>query len=249
MSVSIHKLVDGPAVATRAAADFVAWAQSALSQKDLLHVSVTGGTVGILTLVKIAEHPLVQELDWARIHIWWGDERFVAANSPDRNSLQARDALLGKINIPEGNIHEFPSLQDKGASAQQQLSEAARAFDKVIDGFVAEPGTQLAFDLTFLGMGPDGHIASLFPERELPAGGVRVLAEADSPKPPPMRLTFTYEAICNSKLIWFVVAGADKADAVSVALSDDPTRLPVGRVAGLDQTVWYLDEAAASKIS
>ena len=99
-----------------------------------------------------------------------------------------------------------------------------------------------------LGMGPDGHIASLFPGHAIPATGVSVIAEHNSPKPPPQRLTFTYEAINNSGEIWFVVAGADKAEAVSVAFSDAPTRLPVGRVHAINKTVWFVDEAAAAGI-
>jgi 6-phosphogluconolactonase len=97
-------------------------------------------------------------------------------------------------------------------------------------------------------MGPDGHIASLFPGHAIPAAGLSIVAEHDSPKPPPQRLTFTYEAINNSTQIWFLIGGKDKAEPTAVAFSSEPTRLPVGRVQGLEKTVWFVDEAAAEGI-
>ena len=95
-------------------------------------------------------------------------------------------------------------------------------------------------------MGPDGHINSLFPGKPAPAPGALVIAEHDSPKPPPQRLSFTYEAMNAADEIWFTVAGADKADAVSIAFGDDPTSLPVGRVRGVSKTVWFVDQTAGN---
>ena len=249
MTRSILKFDDSAAVATAAAAGLLKQLGGLLASKPEVHVSITGGTVGILTLVKIAEHERAADLPWNRVHIWWGDERFVAATSPDRNAVQARQALLSALPLDPAKVHEFPAFEpDSELSIDDQLDAAAIAFAEHVAMYL-EPGqSQPYFDLTLLGMGPDGHIDSLFPGSELPAAGVIIAAEHNSPKPPAKRLTFSYEAANNSGQVWFVVSGADKADAVAVAFGSEPASLPVGRVSGIHQTVWFIDEAAAAQI-
>ena len=204
-----------------------------LVEQPAVHVVLTGGTVGIALLENIDPS---NKLDWSRIHLWWGDERFVASDSEDRNAVQAHKALFSKIRIDSSKLHVFPS-SDNGLT----LDAAAEQFA----AHVAEANPK--FDLVFLGMGPDGHINSLFPGKPTPAPGVQIIAEHDSPKPPPQRLSFTYEAMNAADEIWLTVAGADKADAVSVAFGDDPTALPVGRVQGISKTVWFVDQTAGNK--
>ncbi|MEO0024477.1 MAG: hypothetical protein RL196_918 [Actinomycetota bacterium] len=234
---------DGQAVADTAAEAFVEHLTEVLEQKAEAHVVLTGGTVGIKTLAAIAEAGGVEELDFTRIHFWWGDERFVAADSADRNENQAREALLSKINLDAAKVHAFAS-----ADAGLSLDDAAKAFAAHVAEFAAIDEIVPEFDVVFLGIGPDGHIASLFPGKTLPASGVAIIAEHDSPKPPPARLSFTYEALNSAHQVWFVVSGADKADAVEVAFGDKPSSLPVGRVAGRDATLWFIDEAAAASL-
>jgi 6-phosphogluconolactonase len=168
-------------------------------------------------------------MDWAKVHVWWGDERFVERNSGDRNELQARNALLDHIDIPAENLHAFPA-SNEGLS----LDEAAGEFRKEVSG--------VNFDILLLGIGPDGHVASLFPGKE--ASGDLVVAEHDSPKPPPMRLSLSYEAINSAREVWFTVAGADKQNAVATAFGENPEQLPVGRVRGRERTVWFVDATA-----
>jgi 6-phosphogluconolactonase len=170
-------------------------------------------------------------LDWSNVHVWWGDERFVEKNSADRNELQAKNALLDHISIPQENLHPFPA-SDEGLS----LDEAATEFRKVVEG--------ARFDILLLGIGPDGHIASLFPGKN--AAGELVVAEHDSPKPPPQRLSLSYAAINTAIEVWFTVAGADKESAVATAFGDEPESLPVGRVCGVEKTVWFVDASAGS---
>jgi len=249
MTRTVLKFNDGPAVAEAAAAGLLKELGGLLATKSEVHLSITGGTVGILTLAKIAEHQRSADLAWNRVHIWWGDERFVAADSTDRNAVQAAKALLSALPLDPAKVHEFPAFDpESDLSIDDQLDAAAKTFAEHVSSFVAAGETQPYFDITVLGMGPDGHIDSLFPESELPAAGVIILAEHNSPKPPPKRLTFSYEAANNSGQVWFVVSGADKADAVAVAFGSEPTSLPVGRVSGLEQTVWFIDEAAAAQI-
>ena len=245
----ILKYTDGPAVATAAAQALITQLTKLLATKPTVHISITGGTVGILTLVKIAEHPERNSVEWKRVHIWWGDDRFVAPDSADSNAVQAREALLSHLTLDTAFVHEFPKFHSASSvSIDEQLDAASVEFTETVLA-LANPETGfIDFDVTILGMGPDGHIASLFPGHEIPSAGVSIIAEHNSPKPPPHRLSFTYEAINRSAEIWFVVAGEDKAEAVGVAFSSAPSRLPVGRVAGINKTVWFIDEAAAEGI-
>ena len=235
MSVLVNRFKDGQSVARNAAEAFFVKMDEVLTSKPEAHVAITGGTVGIATLAEIAANERAATFDFNRINFWWGDERFVAADSGDRNAVQARNALFSKIQIDPSKLHEFPSA-DNGLT----LDAAAEQFST----YVAE--IRPHFDLVFLGMGPDGHINSLFPGKPTPAPGVQIIAEHDSPKPPPQRLSFTYDAMNAADEIWFTVAGADKADAVSVAFGDDPTSLPVGRVHGKMKTVWFVDQTAGA---
>ena len=235
MTVVVNRFKDGNAVARAAAEAFFVKMDEVLANKTEAHVAITGGTVGIATLAEIAANERAETFDFNRVNFWWGDERFVVSDSGDRNAVQAHNALFSKINIDAKQLHPFPSA-DNGLN----LDEAANQFAI----YVAE--IRPHFDLVFLGMGPDGHINSLFPGKQMPAAGVQIVAEHDSPKPPPQRLTFTYEAMNEAAEIWFTVAGADKADAVNVAFGDDPTSLPVGRVHGKNRTVWFVDQTAGN---
>ena len=208
-----------------------------LKTQNSIHIGITGGTVGIKTLAVWNAHAKRDQIDYSRVHFWWGDERYVAADSVDRNFKQAWDALLAHIDVPRENLHEFPST-DSGLS----LDEAAEFF---ASHFVA---LQPDIDFAFMGMGPDGHIASLFPGKSSLTSESSVIAEVDSPKPPKQRLTFGLRVINESKNIWFTVAGFDKADAVSEVISNPLCDLPAAKISGKEETVWYLDQTASSKL-
>lgn len=231
----VHRFSDADSVARAVANAMLEKLQSAT---ETVHVALTGGTVGVASLARFADLDGAKSLDYSNIHFWWGDERFVASDSPDRNAVQARNAMFRHLNVAEANIHEFPAA-DSGLS----LDTAAEEFSAELSKY-AVGATHPKFALVLLGMGPDGHVASLFPDRQAPAAGVTVFAEHDSPKPPPQRLSLSYEVINSADEIWFTVAGADKAEAVSIAFSDDPERIPAGRVHGTNRTVWFVDQTA-----
>jgi 6-phosphogluconolactonase len=199
-------------------------------------IALTGGSVGIELLAALVD----RDLDWTRVHVTWSDERFVAADSPDRNARQAREALLDRVPIPADNVHELPA------------AAGADAGDAGLDDAAAEATAMLAglgpIDLTLLGMGPDAHIASLFPG--LPGvhePGVGVIAVRDSPKPPPERLSFTVGTITASARVWLVVAGADKAEAVALVRSGaSPEAAAAVTAAGERETLMLLDAEAAA---
>lgn len=243
MTREVHIFENGEQIATFAARSLVESLLKRLAEKQFVNISITGGTLGILTLEKLSSAARFGDIEWNRIHIWWGDERFVEKTSSDRNANQARIAFLNGIQIPDANVHEFPASDEVS-----DLDEAAVAFNQEVKKFASADGF-IHFDITLLGMGPDGHIGSLFPDRPFDFEGVSIVAEHNSPKPPPKRLSFTYQAFNASDEVWFVAGGSDKADPVSVAFSTEPQRLPVGRVAGRSKTVWLLDRLSSSRLN
>lgn len=184
---------------------------TAVAEQGLAHLSVTGGTMGIAVLANIAENPLRSTVDWSKVHFWWSDERFVTTGHEDRNEQQAMDALLEALNLPAENLHII------GASDIFETAEAAaEAYAYELARFAPHGEASPRFSLTLLGMGPDGHIASLFPGRtEILEAQQVTLAIQDSPKPPPTRVTLTLPVINFSERIWFLIAGSDKAEATA----------------------------------
>jgi 6-phosphogluconolactonase len=218
-----------------------------------VHVALTGGTIAELVHREIARHhsgavPDVRPVDWSRVHVWWGDERFVPADSPDRNARQAREAFLDAVGA--SRVHEVPA-SDQVADAEEAAASYSRA--------VREDGSG-EFDVVMLGLGPDGHIASLFPGHPgLEARDAIAIAVHDSPKPPPDRVSLTFEALNRARAVWFLVSGDGKAEAVARALADVPDgasgsaaasvrETPARGVLGREETIWFLDSPAASHL-
>jgi len=235
-SVLVNRFKDAHGVASAAAEYFVTRVSQLVEDQEQVHVQLTGGTVGIATLAAIAEREDAHLLDWAKVHFWWGDERYVPSDSSDRNAVQARKALLSKIAVVEANVHEFPS-SDSGLS----LDQAEHLFSAEV--LVHEPH----FDLALVGMGPDGHVCSLFPGKSESNAEAWVIAEADSPKPPSQRLSFSYRAMNSVNEILFVVAGADKSPAVKQVFDEDAEKLPAARIAGKSKTIWFVDQTAGNE--
>jgi 6-phosphogluconolactonase len=216
-----------------------------LSEKDVAHVVLTGGGMGIGVLAAIDRSLKRNTVDWQRVHFWWGDERWLPKGDDERNDKQARDALLDSLIIPAGNIHPFPT-SDNGADLDLAAEEYARA----LAGHAAEGLETPVFDITFLGVGPDGHIASLFPDREeIRAGDRTVVPVRNSPKPPPERLSLTLPVLNSSDRVWMVLAGADKASALGLALAGaSRDEVPVAGVHGRKRTMFFVDESAAAEV-
>lgn len=226
-------------VADATAARLAITLTDAIAQRGVAHVVLTGGTVGIELLRSLAASPLADLVDWTSVHVWWGDERFVAAGDPDRNEGQAQEALLHHVPLPEDNIHRMGNSDDF-ASAEDAASVYAAE--------IANHDNP-AWDVAMFGMGPDGHVASLFPGHPVFAAADRVEAIAvhDSPKPPPTRVSLTLASINRAREVWIVAAGAAKSDAVARGIHGD-TGLPVAAVAGTERTLWLLDAAASTAI-
>ncbi|PFG35703.1 6-phosphogluconolactonase [Flavimobilis soli] len=218
------------------------------SVRTPVHVVLTGGTVGIKVLADVAAHPVRDAVDWGAVHLWWGDDRFVPEGHADRNVQQARDALLDHLpTLPAGNVHAMPAARPEDPAFTED--DAARDYAAELARF-AEPGDAAPqFDVLMLGMGPDHHVASLFPGHPaLEVSGVATTGVADSPKPPPLRVSLTFDAIRRAREVWIVAAGAEKAAGVRAGLSGAPVvESPVAGAVGQDLTLWLVDAAAAGE--
>ncbi|GAB2593808.1 6-phosphogluconolactonase [Pseudactinotalea suaedae] len=239
-AVVVHP--DADAVARATAARLLLALMDAEAVRTPVHVCLTGGTVGTRTLAEVARSELRDLVDWTGVHLWWGDERFVPAGDDDRNEKQARTALIDALPIPAENVHPLPA-SDEAADLDAALT-LARAD---LSSHAGDGGPWPVFDVMLLGVGPDGHVASLFPGKQsLQAMDVAAVGETDSPKPPPARVSLTLPVLNASRQVWFVVAGADKAEAVDAVLRGG-SDLPAARVSGQDVTLWLLDAAAAGQ--
>ncbi|MCX7521628.1 6-phosphogluconolactonase [Microbacterium sp. STN6] len=236
---------DKAALAASVAARFLTKTVDILDDVDTANVVLTGGTMGIAVLDAVNGSAARDSVDWGRVHFWWGDERWVPRDDPERNERQARHALLDHIKVPAANIHAFAASDD-----DVDLDGAAAAYADELAKHAGGGAAHPRFDITFLGVGPDGHIASLFPD----AAGIRetqasVVAVRNSPKPPPERLSLTRPVLNASERIWLVLAGADKASALGLALAGAAyTEVPVAGAKGRKRTVFFVDQDAAGEV-
>ncbi|WP_425472720.1 6-phosphogluconolactonase [Streptomyces sedi] len=228
-------------MAEAAAARLITVVQDAQATRGSASVVLTGGRNGNGLLAALAAAPARDAVDWSRIDLWWGDERFLPSGDPERNHTQAARALLDAVPVEPGRVHVMPASdgpygEDAEAAAEAYAAELAGATDP--------------FDVVLLGVGPDGHVASLFPG--LP--GVReadatVVAVREAPKPPPTRLSLTLPAINAARQVWLLAAGADKAKAAAATLAPSaPEATPASGVRGTDRTLLLVDQAAAAEL-
>lgn len=218
---------------------------SAIAARGQAFIVLTGGGTGIGLLKHVGAHD--EAIDWSKVHIFWGDDRFVPADDAERNDKQAREALLDHVAIPAGNVH--PMAASDGEFGDD-LDAAALAYEGVLAATAEQGEPTPAFDVHLLGMGGEGHINSLFPHTPAVAETTRfVVGVEDSPKPPPRRITLTLPAVVRSREVWLVVSGAAKADAVAEAIGGaSPDDVPAAGAVGVEATVWLLDTEAASKL-
>ncbi|WP_213814755.1 6-phosphogluconolactonase [Glaciihabitans sp. dw_435] len=237
---------DKASLAGSVAARFITKVIDVIEDRGEATVVLTGGTMGIAILAAINDSAARDSVDWKRVNFWWGDERWLPEGDAERNDHQAREALLDHIDIDESRVHPFLS-SDKGVELDDAASlYAAELSDNAPEGHDGLPH----FDITFLGVGPDGHIASLFPER----GGIRekdlnVISVRNAPKPPPERLSLTLPVINSSQRVWLVLAGPDKAGALGLTLAGASSiEVPAAGVEGRRRTLFFVDNEAAAEV-
>ena len=239
---------DGDRLARAVAAALVARLAAAQILHGTASVVLTGGGIGIAVLEQVAAlaaEPAREVVDWTAVDVWWGDERFVPADSDERNELGARRALLDPVGVPAERIHAMPPSDGRYAEPE----DAAGWYTGQLASAAGAGRTVPRFDVLLLGLGPEGHVASIFPESPASRDERPVFAVHDCPKPPPTRISLGFSAINAAEEVWLVVSGEGKADAVARALAGaEPVDLPAAGVHGVRATRWLLDRAAASKL-
>jgi len=236
--IEVHE--DAAALATSAAGELLSRLADAQAAGHVPQIALTGGTIADAVHREVASRSADSEVDWSRVVVWWGDERFVAADDPERNAGQARAAFLDAVGIDPANVHEMPSTADA-----PDVEQAAAAYSERM----REHGSA-EFEIMMLGVGPDGHVASLFPgSPALDVADRIAVGVTDSPKPPPQRVSLTFAALNRSRSVWFLVSGDAKAPAVARAVGGaDLHDIPAAGVAGHEETIWFLDRASASAL-
>lgn len=237
---------DPEVLAASVAARLVTRLADAQALRGTASVVLTGGGVGIAVLESLRSSPARHAVDWRRVDIWWGDERFLAADDPERNELQARKALLDALDLDPARVH--PMGAQGGPDGDDADAAAARYADELLQAAAADHDVP-SFDVLLLGMGEEGHTASIFPESPAAHDERTVVGVHGCPKPPPTRVSLGFAAINAAREVWMIVAGAGKAPMVAMALGGaGRVQVPAAGVSGRSATLWLLDEAAAARL-
>ncbi|HEX6871266.1 MAG TPA: 6-phosphogluconolactonase [Micromonosporaceae bacterium] len=245
-AVLVH--TDPEMLAQAAAARLIVRLVDAQADRGLASLVLTGGRIAAAVYRAIRDSPARDAVDWSRVDVWWGDERFLPAGHPDRNETQARADLLDAVAVNPARVHPMPPSD--GPDGDDPETAAARYAQALADA--ARPGTARLphFDVLLLGVGDDGHVASIFPEHPAVYDNRPVTAVRGSPKPPPVRLSLTLPAVNSAAEIWLIASGSAKSAAVAMALTGaGPMQLPAAAVHGVERTLWLLDRAAAAEVS
>lgn len=244
MNPVIRRSASAEELAERVAAALVTTLAGVQIQGRVPSVALTGGTIAARIHEAVAGSPDAGQVDWSRVDVWFGDERFVPADDPDRIVGQAAGALLDRLPFDPARVHPMPA-----ADGVAGISDAATAYGDELRS--QGNGT---FDVVLLSLGPDGHVASLFPgSAQLDVHDAIAVPVTNSPKPPPERISLTLDALNRSREVWFLVSGAAKAEIAARALATGADRpdlhdLPAVGVQGIERTVWFLDEDAATQL-
>lgn len=232
---TIVRLASPDELATTVATRLLTTLAEAQREERVPAIVLTGGTVAAKVHAEVARLGPASAVDWARVDFWWGDDRYVARDDPDRNALQAFQAMLDRLPVDAARTHQMP--HDDGTP----IAQAALRYDAEVRTY-APP----LFDVVMLGMGPDGHVASLFPGYpQLDVRGRSAVPVTGAPKPPPDRISLTFEVLDRAREAWFLVTGEAKATATAAAIHGaDPHDIPAAGITA--PRVWFLDQAAAA---
>jgi 6-phosphogluconolactonase len=239
---------DAEHLARAVASALVARLAAAQTVHGTASVVLTGGGIGTAVLDRVADLAAAPEhavVDWSTVDVWWGDDRFVPADSDERNELGARKVFLSRVPLDPERIHPIPS-SDAGFDEPE---EAAAWYAEQLAAAAGEGRSLPRIDVLLLGMGPEGHVASIFPDSPAVSDERPVVAVRNCPKPPPTRVSLGFPAITAAEEVWLLVSGEAKAEAVARALAGaEPNEIPAAGARGRRATRWLLDPAAASKL-
>ena len=231
--IEVKTFTSDQAITAQAARDIAALLEQAITERGMARLVLTGGTLGI----KILGDFRTLGLDLSKVELFFGDERFVELEHPDRNEHQG---IVAWPELASAQLQRFPATNTP-------LDQAADVFNSQIESLFG-PLSESApvFDVVILGMGPDGHVASLFPGHQQAENWI--IAETASPKPPAERLSFSYQALNRSRAVIFLASGSAKAAVAKCAIKDEACDLPAAKVKGLELTRWYVDEEISREL-
>jgi 6-phosphogluconolactonase len=240
-AVGTLRIYEDLAALSRAAADFLC--ETAARKSGPVRIALSGGSTPKPMYELLAQEPVRGRLPWDRVQWILGDERFVPPSSPDSNYGMARAAFLDHVPVPEHNVHPVPT---DGVD----LKEAAAQYEATLKTLYGSNTLRIdrpLLDLTLLGLGPDGHTASLLPGQPVLKEMKRWVAPVPHGRPQP-RVSLTYPALDSSRVVAFLVSGEEKSQILDRVLSGD-TEVPAGRIRPLGDVIWFVDKAAAGRWS
>ncbi|MEU5695961.1 6-phosphogluconolactonase [Actinosynnema sp. NPDC020468] len=234
--VLVHR--DGDVLAAATAARLVTALVDAQAARGRASLVLTGGRSGNAVLTHLRHSPALPAVDWSEVDLYWGDERFLPSGHPDRNETQAREAFLDHVAVPAARVHV---VEPSDGRFGDDPDAAARAYAELL------PET---FDVLLLGVGEEGHTASVFPDSPaVHEHDLTVVAVRDCPKPPPTRVSLTLPTIRTAREVWLVTTGAAKAEPVARALAGaSEVDVPAAGARGFERTLWILDTEAAAQL-
>ena len=238
------------ALAADVAGRVVSTLATAQTARGYATVALTGGSILEAVFGALAASPDGHGVDWSKVDVYWGDERFVPAGSSERNDKPALD-LLAPLALDPARVHPMPTSDGPdGADIDAAASRYAALLAEKSDPQHRNADDVLAFDVALIGIGPDGHCCSLFPDQPGPLERTKsVISVRNSPKPPPERLSLTFRALEAADQVWVVASGDSKAAAVAQALGGaDPAHVPSAGARGHNRTLWLLDRDAAARL-
>jgi 6-phosphogluconolactonase len=237
---------DADTLASVVAARLVVTIIDAQAARGRAGVVLTGGRIAGKVLGAVKDLPAAAAIEWSNVDLWWGDERFLPSGDPDRNETQARAALLDALPLDAARVHAMPPSD--GPDRDDAEAAAAR-YARDLAAAATGGGELPRFDVLMLGVGEDGHVASIFPGHPVMNATGTTAAVHDSPKPPPTRITLSMPTIRTAEEVWLIAAGPDKATPVGTAFGGSGAdELPAARATGTGRTVWLLDREAAANV-
>ncbi|MEW5757386.1 MAG: 6-phosphogluconolactonase [Pseudomonadota bacterium] len=239
MTSRIQVFSDAEALSLAAAEQVVLSARAAIARRGEFHLVLSGGSTPKRLYEQLASPQFRGRVDWSRVHIYFGDERSVPPDHPDSNFRMANTALMQPLTLDSSHVHRMQG-------EQQDLEQAARDYARIIQLRVPQTNALPVFDLVLLGMGDDGHTASLFPQTTALKEKDRLVAPVYVEKLHTWRLTLTYPVINNAQQVLFLIAGSSKAQRLAEVLTGQPVDYPVKAVQPRGELLWYLDESAAA---
>ena len=230
---------------SRAAAEFIAaLAKATIKNRNIFTLVLSGGSTPRLLYEELARQPISKRIDWQKTHVFWGDERYLPPDHPDSNYALAFQALVSKVDIPTANVHRVITESDSANAAAEDYEKTLRHFFRHPGGSEDQPYLP-SFDLVLLGLGQDGHTASLFPGDAALEEKYRWVVAVDgaSASPPVPRVTLTFPVLNKAECVIFLVSGSDKKEVFAEIMNNPGTAVyPAARVRPSGRLLWFIDE-------